>query len=286
MTKPKGRRQQIVKHIDGSKIGTLRSIAEQPPFTPHVEFTTVGHDPYFHAAIIRPRQFEPDRKYPVIVNVYGGPRAQKVRLSAQRYLLQQWIADHGFVVVTIDGRGTPSRGRAWERIVKGNLIKVPLDDQVAGLQALGKKYHELDLEHVGIFGWSFGGYFSAHAVMQRPDVYHVGVAGAPVADWRDYDTHYTERYMGLPQKNKQGYDDASVLTYADKLSRPLLLIHGTADDNVYFTHSLKISNALFRAGKQHEFLVLSDFTHMVADPLVTERLYERIMQFFIANLKP
>ncbi|MCH7592688.1 MAG: DPP IV N-terminal domain-containing protein [Planctomycetes bacterium] len=279
-----GDSRQVVRRADGTEIGVLKSVAEQRPFTPNVEFTVVGDGPTFHAAIIRPRNFRPEGKYPVIVSVYGGPHGQVVQASPNRYLLQQWMADHGFIVVTLDGRGTPSRGRAWERVIKGDLISIPLEDQVSGLQALGRDYPELDLHRVGIYGWSFGGYFSAMAVMQRPDVYHVGVAGAPVADWMDYDTHYTERYMGLPQQNADGYETSSVLTYAKDLVRPLLIIHGTTDDNVYFTHALKMSNALFRAGKEHDFLPLSGFTHMVADPKVTRRLQERIIGYFEKHL--
>ncbi len=279
-----GTRDQIVRRADGTEIGRLSSVAEEPPFVPGIELTTVGTNPQMHAVLVRPSNFDASRRYPVIVSVYGGPHAQTVSASPSRYLLQQWIADHGFIVVSIDGRGTPARGRDWERVIKGDLIKVPLEDQVAGLQALGRKYRELDLNRVGVYGWSFGGYFSAMAVMQRPDVYHVGVAGAPVADWLDYDTHYTERYMGLPGKNAAGYEAASVLTYCKDLERPLMIIHGTADDNVYFMHSLKMSNALFRAGKDHDFLALSDFTHMVADPLVTQRLYTRIVNYFQKHL--
>ena len=225
------------------------------------------------------------RKYPVIVHVYGGPTGQMVRKSSRRYLLDQWIADHGYIVVCVDGRGTPSRGRDWQRAVKHDLIGIPLDDQVAALEGLGRKWDALDLSRVGIYGWSFGGYFSAMAVMRRPDVFAAGVAGAPVVDWLDYDTHYTERYMGLPEENPSGYEAANVLTYARDLSRPLLIIHGTVDDNVYFMHSLKLADALFRAGKHYEFLPLAGFTHMVPDPLVTERLYARIMRFFEENVK-
>ncbi len=163
---------------------------------------------------------------------------------------------------------------------------MPLEDQAHALELLGEKYRELDLGRVGVFGWSFGGYFSAMAVMRRPELFRVGVAGAPVVDWRDYDTHYTERYMDLPQNNPEGYDAANVLTYVDDLSRPLLVIHGTADDNVYFTHSLKLADALFRAGKPFEFLPLAGYTHMVPDPLVTKRLYTRIMSFLEAGLPP
>ena len=279
-----GRRESTLYAELRKPIGRLRSVAQEPPFVPNLEIATVG-EREFRAGIIRPRNFDPKLKYPVIDSVYGGPSSQTVQAAARNYLLQQWIADHGFIVVSIDGRGTPSRGRDWERAIKGNLIEIPLEDQVAGLRALGEKYPEMDMSRVGIYGWSFGGYFAAMAVMRRPDVFHVAVAGAPVADWRDYDTHYTERYMGLPEENPAGYDAASVLTYCKDLERPLLIVHGTADDNVYFMHALKMSNALFRAGKHHELLPLSDFTHMVVDPLVTKRLYERIPAFLSENLR-
>jgi dipeptidyl-peptidase-4 len=142
----------------------------------------------------------------------------------------------------------------------------------------------MDLERTGVYGWSFGGYFTAMAVMRHPDLFRAGSAGAPVGDWRDYSTYYTERYMGLPDENAKGYDDASVLTWAPKLERPLLLMHGTADDNVYFLHSAKIADALFRAGKPFEFLPLSQFTHMVVDVEGRTRMYERMRDFFDAHL--
>ena len=207
-----------------------------------------------------------------------------VMRSRNRYLLDQWIANHGFIVVSFDGRGTPGQGRAWERAIRGDLIQIPLDDQVAALQSLSRTFPGLDLERAGIFGWSFGGYFSAMAAMRRPDVFRAAVAGAPVCDWRDYDTHYTERYLDLPGVNPRGYGAGSVLTWAPRLERPLLVIHGTADDNVYFMHSLKLCDALFHAGKDFEFLPLSGFTHMVPDPVVTARLYGRIVEFFERNL--
>ncbi len=169
--------------------------------------------------------------------------------------------------------------------MRGNLIELPLADQVAGLQAVGAEVEEMDRSRVGVYGWSFGGYFSAHAVMQRPDVFAVGVAGAPVADWRDYDTHYTERYMGLPDENRDGYHASSALTYAGDLERPLMIIHGTSDDNVYFVHALKMSDALMRAGKPHEFVVLAGSTHMVADPAVARALQGRIMRFLADGLR-
>jgi len=271
---------------DSTFAGDISSVAEKPPFDANVELTVVGSDPPLHAAIIRPRGFKEGQRKPVIVHVYGGPHAQTVIANGRHYLLDQWLANRGFIIVSIDGRGTPRRGREFERAIKGNLVETALADQVRGLQALGKKYPELDLSHVGIFGWSFGGYMSAMAVLQRPDVFQAGIAGAPVTDWLDYDTHYTERYMGLPAKNAAGYEASSVLTHAPKLSRPLLIIHGTADDNVYFLHSMKLCDALFRAGKPYDFLPLAGFTHMVPDPVVAERLNGRIAEFFGEHLRP
>lgn len=275
-----GEQQQVLRRKDGTQIAQLNSLAAQPPFVPNLELTTVGESPRFYAALIRPGNFERRQRYPVLVNIYGCPKGQMATANARRYLLQQWIADHGCIVVSIDARGTPWRGRAWERITKGELSTIPLTDQVNVLKALGNRYRELDLTRVGIYGWSGGGYFSAMAAMRRPDIFDAAIAGAPVADWHDYDTHYTERFMGLPADNPEGYRIASVLTYADQLEVPLLLIHGTTDDNVYFMHSQKISDALFRAGKHHEFLPLSGFTHMVRDPAVTIRLYTQMMEFF------
>jgi dipeptidyl-peptidase-4 len=267
---------------DGRTTGELESVAEEPSL-PKLELLTVG-ERKLRAAIVRPRSFVKGAKYPVIVHVYGGPHFLTVNSSPRGSLLQRWLADEGFIVVSLDGRGTPRRGRQWERAIKNNLIDIPLADQVDGLKALAEKCPEVDLDRVGITGWSFGGYFSAMAAMRRPDIFKVAVAGAPVCDFRDYDTHYTERYMGLPDENPSGYEAANVATYCKDLSVPLLIIHGTADDNVYFLHSLKMTEALFRAGKQFEFLPLAGFTHMVPDPNVTIRLHSRIAAFFQRHL--
>jgi dipeptidyl-peptidase-4 len=269
--------------VGGVPAGALTSVAEPAP-APRLELTTVGED-RLRAAVIRPRVMEAGRSYPVLVHVYGGPRHPMVVADPGVYLLDQWYADHGFVVVAIDGRGTPHRGRAWERAIHRDVISAPLLDQVAGLQALGARYPEMDLSRVGIFGWSFGGYFSAHAVLQRPDVFHAAVAGAPVADWHDYDTHYTERYMGLPADNVEGYRHTSVLSHVENSRHPLFIVHGTEDDNVWFSHALRMSDALFRAGKPHDFLPLTGFSHMVADPLVLRRRHEAVARFLVEALQ-
>lgn len=259
----------------------LESKAETPAFKASPQVTQValpqsnGQTRVHYASIVRPRNFDARLRYPVVLSIYAGPGVNVVRRVARWQLFDQWIADHGFVVVKIDGRGTPLRGRAWERIVKHDLVTVPLDDQVAVLKALGARFPELDVARVGVTGWSYGGYMAAMATIRRPDIFRAGVAGAPVADWRDYDTHYTERFLGLPDADKAGYETSSVLTYAKQLERPLLIIHGTADDNVYLTHALKLSDALFRAGKPHAFLPLAGQTHMVRDPEVSALLYAR-----------
>ena len=271
------------KGTKDTQLNELPSVAEEPPFTARAEIVSCGN---FRCAIVRPRDFTAGKKYPVIVDVYGGPHHISVEAMAAMQLMRQWMADAGYIVVASDNRGTPARGHDWARAIRGDFAQPTLDDQVAALSALGAAHAELDLSRVGIVGWSFGGYMAALAVMRRPDIFHVGVAGAPVVDWADYDTAYTERYLGLPDKHAEAYRLSSLLTYAKDLTRPLLLIHGTADDNVYFLHSLKLADALFRAGKRFDLLPLSGLTHMVPDPLIKERLQERIMATFAAALQP
>ncbi|MBC7879880.1 MAG: DPP IV N-terminal domain-containing protein [Anaerolineae bacterium] len=281
MITPKALNRWAVRKMEGTVLGELPSVSEEPPFIPNTEFVQVGD---YYCSIVRPTNFDPKQRYPVIDYVYGGPGAQQVTASMGSQLRAQWWADQGFIVVAIDGRGTPRRNRAWERAIKNSFGTIPLQDQVDALTALGKRYPELDLGRVGITGWSFGGYMSALAVLRRPDFFKAAVAGAPVVDWLDYDTHYTERYLGLPEENPLGYKESSLLTYADNLQRPLLLVHGTSDDNVFFLHTLKLTDQLFRAGKNYELLTLSGFTHMVYDPQIRERLEERLVRFFRENL--
>lgn len=297
------RRAYVRRTADHVVLGELASVAEEPPFLPWLEFVTVGQDPSVHAVVIRPRTFDPtktaapggganagNRRLPVIVDVYGGPGTNRVNRAAGGYLLDQWLADQGFIVVALDGRGTPGRGRDWERALAGRLGDVPLEDQAAGVQALCARFPEMDGARVGITGWSFGGYLSALAVLRRPEVFRAAVAGASVTDWLDYDTHYTERYLGVPTDGADGvettlaYGNASLLPLARDLRRPLLLVHGTADDNVYFRHSLRLADALFRAGRPFELLPLSGFTHQLPDPVVREALGRRTAEFFRQHL--
>jgi dipeptidyl-peptidase-4 len=275
---------EVLRSSDGGKLGTLPSVAERPSALPKVELTRTDSPRPMDAAIVRPRAFEKGKRYPVILDVYAGPHHKQVVAQPDRYMIDQWMADRGYIVVLLDGRGTPGHGREWERAIRGNLIDVALADQVAGLQALAKHEPAMDLKRVGVVGWSFGGYFSAMATMRKPEVFRCGVAGAPVVTWENYDTYYTERYLGLPSENAEGYRASSVLTYAADLRRPLLLIHGLTDDNVYAQHSMQLSEALFNAGKTFNFLPLLG-THMVSDPLLRLRRQTRVVEFFDGVLK-
>ncbi|VTS03038.1 dipeptidyl peptidase iv : Gll3871 protein OS=Gloeobacter violaceus (strain PCC 7421) GN=gll3871 PE=4 SV=1: DPPIV_N: Peptidase_S9 [Gemmata massiliana] len=270
---------------DGAKLGELPSVASEPEIKPDVTVLRVGEEPGYYAAIVRPKGFDPKKKYPVIVDVYGGPKHLHVVQAMRNWLVPQWLADQGFIVVAVDNRGTPGRGREWERSLYQKFGTVPLEDQVKGLNLLCAKFPELDKDRVGIVGWSFGGYMAANGVLRAPEVFKAAVAGAPVTDWEDYDTHYTERYMGLLPESRKQYDDASLLPLAKDLKRPLLLVHGTADDNVYYRHTLKLSNALFRAGRDFESLPLPGVTHMyTSDPVVMERLWAKTATFFKTHL--
>jgi dipeptidyl-peptidase 4 len=195
-----------------------------------------------------------------------------VQATTDAYWTAQWLADQGFAVVIADGRGTPGRGPDWERTVAGDLAGPVLEDQVDALRAAAEHCGDLDLTRVGIRGWSFGGYLAALAVLRAPEVFHAAVAGAPVTDWRLYDTHYTERYLGQPQEDPDTYARNSLLGQAPALTRPLMIIHGLADDNVVAAHSLRLSSALLEAGRPHTVLPLTGVTHMAAQEEVAENL--------------
>jgi dipeptidyl-peptidase-4 len=193
--------------------------------------------------------------------------------------VSQWFADQGFAVLVTDGRGTPGRGPAWERAIHRDLAGPVLDDQVEALHAVAARHPGLDLGRVAVRGWSFGGYLAALAVLRRPEVFHAAVAGAPVTDWRLYDTHYTERYLGHPDHDPEPYRRSSLLADAARLERPLLLVHGLADDNVVAAHTLRLSGLLLAAGRPHAVLPLSGVTHLAAQEAVAENLLHLQLRF-------
>ena len=267
--------------VTGTSIA-VTSFAESPLVDPNVRIVTVGSRG-IPVAIITPRDGA-NTKLPVLFDPYGGPHAQRVVASRNAYLSSQWFADQGFVVVVADGVGTPGKGSGWERGVSGDLASVVLDDQVEVLTAVAALEPRADTSRVGIRGWSFGGYLAALAVLRRGDVFHSAVAGAPVTDWRLYDTHYTERYLGNPSVDDSAYVSTSLMEDAGSLSRPLLIIHGLADDNVVAAHTLRLSSALLAAGKPHEVLPLSGVTHMTPQEVVAENLLLHQLEFLKRTL--
>jgi dipeptidyl-peptidase-4 len=258
----------------------FESSAETPLLSPNVELLTVGSR-QLRVGIVLPRDHEPGTPLPVLMDPYGGPHFLRVQQSRRLWLEPQWLADQGFAVIVADGRGTPGRGRAWARSVNRDLAQPALEDQVAVLGEVVKLHAELDLSRVAIRGWSFGGYLAALAVLRRPDVFHAAVAGAPVTDWRLYDTFYTERYLGTEPDgaDRSAYDGSSLLHDAAKLRRPLLLIHGLADDNVLTAHTLQLSQRLTETGRLHTVLPLTGITHMTPQEAVAENLLTLQVEF-------
>ncbi|HSI26709.1 MAG TPA: prolyl oligopeptidase family serine peptidase [Aeromicrobium sp.] len=263
--------------VHGGQRNTARPIqvvSHPAPFRPSVHVLRAGpHD--LRTAVLFPRNHQQGgaSRLPILLNPYGGPHAQRVLASARMFLEPQWFADQGFCVVVADGRGTPGRDAAWERSVLHDLATPVLEDQIAALDHVIDRYpDDVDPSRVGITGWSFGGYLAALAVLRRPDRFHAAVAGAPVTEWRLYDTAYTERYLGDPRHEPERYDANSLLPLAAHLERPLLLVHGLADDNVFAAHTLQLSAALLAAGRPHSVLPLTGVTHMASSEDVAENL--------------
>jgi dipeptidyl-peptidase-4 len=258
-------------HRGAEVVTTVESRAEEPILESKPILFSAGSRE-LRAALLVPGGREPEGPLPVLLDPYGGPQFRRVVRSRSAFLESQWFADQGFAVLVADGRGTPARGLAWERAVHLNLMDPTLEDQIDALHAAAERFPFLDLSRVGIRGWSFGGQLAAAAVLRRPDVFHAAVVGAPVTDERLYDTHYTERYLGQPDDNPEGYSSSSLLEDASKLERPMLIIHGLADDNVFVANSLRLSRALTEAGHPHIFLPLSGATHMAKEETVAENL--------------
>jgi dipeptidyl-peptidase 4 len=258
----------------------IASVAETPVITPAVTLLRAG-EREVRTALLLPTGWEPAQgRLPVLLDPYGGPGARRVLAVRRMYNEAQWLADQGFAVVIADGRGTPGRGPRWDRAIRGDFIEPVLEDQITALEEAAHRHPgALDLKRVGIRGWSFGGFLAAVAVLRRPDVFHAAVAGAPPTDWRLYDTHYTERYLGHPDEDPETYARNSLIEDAGKLDRPLLIIHGLADDNVVAAHTLRLSAALLAAGRQHNVLPLSGVTHMTPQEVVAENLLHLQVDF-------
>ena len=284
-------RQDLYK-ADGSRVTALaeNKVAELDAFqlSPVEFFTVPGADgTLLHASLIKPRDFDPTRKYPVLVYTYGGPHVQLVRdvWQGANFLWNQMMAQKGFLIFTVDNRGSAGRGHAFESAILRRFGEVELADQLAGVAWL-KRQSYVDGDRVGIWGWSYGGYMACLAMLRAGDTFKAGFAGAPVTDWRYYDTIYTERYMGLPQDNPNGYRDSSPVNYAAGLRGKLLVAHASGDDNVHFGNTLGLADKLVEAQKYAEFLIYAGRGHGITDPPARIHIYNRVTQFFLENLAP
>lgn len=237
----------------------------------------------FYARLLKPAGLREGVKYPVIVDVYGGPGVQTVRNQWYGLDMDQVYAERGYVVWQLDNRGSNGRGHAFETPIFRELGKQEVADQRLGVEHLAGMGFA-DPKRVGISGWSYGGYMTIHSLLFAPDVFKVGVAGAPVTDWRNYDTIYTERYMGFPDQNKTGYDASSNVQNANRLQGKLLIVHNIEDDNVLFQNTMQMANALELAGKQYFLQLYPSKTHGVGGKL-RKPMYEAMQEFFETNLK-
>ncbi|HKV05496.1 MAG TPA: DPP IV N-terminal domain-containing protein [Candidatus Acidoferrales bacterium] len=238
------------------------------------------------ASIIRPPDFEASRKYPVLVHVYGGPHVQNVRneWESSDFLWLEMMAEKGYIIFTLDNRGSFERGHAFETPIYHQLGKVELEDQLAGVKYL-KSLAYVDAARIGIFGWSYGGTMTLEAMFNAPDVFKAGVSVAPVSDWRLYDTIYTERYMGRPQDNPRGYENSSPVNQAARLRGKLMVVHATGDDNVHFANTSELINELILAGKYPSSLqIFPGRGHSIADLPARIELYRGITDFLLNNL--
>jgi dipeptidyl-peptidase 4 len=240
--------------------------------------------------MLRPATLAPSRKYPVIVFVYGEPAGQTVldRWGGGAMLFHRALADAGYVVVSFDNRGTPApKGAAWRKIIYGTVGDLSSKEQAAAIRALGAKHAFIDLNRVGVWGWSGGGTNTLNAMFRFPDVYKIGVSVAPVPDQQLYDTIYQERYMGLPKENAEGYRVGSAINFAEGLKGKLLLVHGSGDDNVHYQGTERLANTLIELGKPFDFMVYPNRTHAISEgPGTTPHVYQLIARYFIDNLPP
>lgn len=261
----------------------ISSNAAQPPMAAEPEFYEFGSRS-LSTAVFMPSDHDGTTTLPVLLDPYGGPHAQRVMKNHNPHLVSRWFAEQGFAVLVTDGRGTPGRGPAFEREVWGDLASPVLEDQLDALDGAAEHFGFLDLDRVGIRGWSFGGYLAALAAMRAPERIHAAIAGAPVTSWHLYDTHYTERYLGHPGTYPDHYEGSDLIVEAASLKRPLLLIHGLADDNVVAAHTLQYSTALLAAGRPHQVLPLSGVTHMTPQVAVAENLLRLQLTFLQEHL--
>jgi dipeptidyl-peptidase-4 len=289
-----------LRHTTGKRPSALvaNTLGAGHPYAPYLaahrtpEFGTLraADGQVMHFTMLKPLGFDPSKRYPVIVEVYGGPGVQRVQRAWGGYY-RQYLAQQGFVVFMLDNRGSGNRGRAFETALYHRMGSIEIEDQVKGVDYL-RSLTFVDPSRIGVWGWSYGGYMALMAMVRAPEHFAAGVSGAPVTDWRLYDTHYTERYMGVPEagspeSNPEGYRDGNVMTHAAALKGPLLVMHGMADDNVLFTHSTALFKRLQDLGKPFEVMPYPGSKHaLLRFPTTGLHGYRTISDFFVRTLRP
>lgn len=282
--------------LQESKAGkTLQTIVENKALLQKLEKYDLPSKDFFvlktekgielNAWIIKPKDFDTNKKYPVFMYQYSGPGSQQVDNSWHRYD-DYWfmmLAQQGYIVACVDGRGTGFKGSAFKKITQKQLGKFEVEDQIDAAKVIGN-YSYVDKNRIGIFGWSYGGFMASNCILKGADVFKMAIAVAPVTSWRFYDSIYTERYMQTPQENASGYDDNSPLNFANKLKGKFLLIHGTADDNVHFQNSMRMIESLVQANKQFDWAVYPDKNHGIYGGKTRVQLYTKMTNFIKDNL--
>jgi dipeptidyl-peptidase-4 len=284
--------QVSIHHADGAMIGWLEhnELNDAHPYGKykanhlHTEYGTLkaadGQDMVY--SMVKPANFDPGKHYPVFLQVYGGPHSQNV---GRRWgnMFDQYMAQQGFIVFRLDNRGSSRRERKFTDAIYHQLGKVEVADQVAGIDWLSKQSY-VDPKRIGVFGWSYGGFMTLRLLAAASDKIAMGVAVAPVTDWTLYDTHYTEQFMGTPKENPDGYTDSGVYAHLDGLTSPLLLIHGMADDNVLFTNTTRMIDALVNRGVHFDLMTYPGAKHGISSRAGQRHVYSTIEAFFKKNL--
>lgn len=263
----------------GSRVGKLRR------GTTEFVKVDIGDGIALNAYVMKPVDFDSTKKYPVLFHVYGGPGSQTVldAWGGQQYLWHVMLTQQGYIVASVDNRGTGARGHDWRKIIYGQLGVIETQDQAAAAREIGR-WSWVDSTRMGIWGWSYGGFMSLNALFQASDVYRAAVAVAPVTHWKYYDNIYTERYNGLPDENKAGYDKGSPLTYVDQLKGKLLVVHGSGDDNVHYQNTEALVNALVRANKPFDMMEYPNRTHGISGGTTRVHLFELLTRYLHTNL--
>lgn len=247
---------------------------------------TTEEDISLNGWMLKPLNFDANKKYPVLMYVYGGPGSQEVDNAysrAQDFVWYQMLTQKGYIVVCVDGRGTNARGDAFRKCVYKNMGHYEAIDQIATAHYL-KTLPYVDANRVGIWGWSFGGYLSALSAFKSDKTFKIAISVAPVTNWRYYDNIYTERFLQTPQENPDGYDQNSPITFAKDLNTKYLLVHGTADDNVHFQNAMDLVTALNLAGKQYDQFFYPNKNHFIMGGNTRAHLYTKLTNYILENL--